>query len=175
MAPMVGDHVHVPDPDNPVRVEIVPPVPGDNQLQRQNTEVSRAEYDRLLSEKLTQDRRLERLERQMTAGTTAPPQYSTMTKTTIPVPTLEKGMSWMEYKFNVKIWKQGRPVQPEQMGWCLLNALPKGDDRCLKQRIVAAIGLEARGARGAHQEPHLRPPGRAGLRLGQPQAGSQDF
>ena len=145
MAPMVGDHVHVPDPDNPVQVQIVPHAPGGNQLQRQNTEVSRAEYDRLLSEKLNQDRRLERLERQMTASTNAPPQYSTMTKTTIPVPTLEKGMSWMEYKFNVNIWKQGRPVQPEQMGWCLLNALPKGDDRCLKQRIVAAIGLEALG------------------------------
>ena len=45
----------------------------------------------------------------------------------------------------MNIWKQGRPVQPEQMGWCLLNALPKGDERCLKQRIVAAIGLEALG------------------------------
>lgn len=144
---MVGDHVHVPDPDNPVRVEIIPHAPegpGREQIQRQNTEVSRAEYDRLLMEKQAQDLRLERLERQMTA-TTAPPQYSTMTKTTIPVPTLEKGMSWMEYKFNMNIWKQGRPVAPEQMGWCLLNALPKSDDRCLKQRIVAAIRIEALG------------------------------
>ena len=68
--------------------------------------------------------------------------YSTM-KTTITVPTLEKGMSWADYKFRVQMWKQTKPIPPESMGWCLLHALPHNDDRYLQQRIVDAVSAPA--------------------------------
>ena len=129
----------------PVIPPIPPPGPGQGlqdpqALARQQTEVSRLEYDRL-KEKEDQERRLKALEDQIqTNAAPGASHYATM-KTTITVPSLEKGMSWQDYKFRVELWKQARPVPPESMGWCLINALPSNDGRCLQQRIVDAIGI----------------------------------
>ena len=115
----------------------------DPALTRQQSEVSRTEYDRLLKEKDDQDKRLKALEDQVKSNNgPGASHYATM-KTTISVPTLEKGMTWADYKFRVQLWQQARPVPPESMGWCLINALPTSDGRYLQQRIVDAIGIGA--------------------------------
>lgn len=53
-------------------------------------------------------------------------------------------MTWLDYKFSVDLWKRGKPVAPEQMGWCLLNALPSTKNhRHLRKRIMEKIGFSA--------------------------------
>ena len=113
----------------------------DQVLLRQDSVVTREEYLKLLKEKEEYNNRIKVLEQAFSSAGSSASHYSTM-KTTIPVPCLERGMTWQDYKFRVELWKQARPVPPESMGWCLINALAS-DDRCLQQRITDAIGVAA--------------------------------
>jgi len=119
------------------------PIAEDPNVTRGDSVVSRDEYQKLLDEREESNRRIAALEAHLIAGKSNAPSNFTSMKTTLSVPSLEKGMSWQDYKFKVELWKQMQPVPLEAMGWCLINSLPQQDDRYLQQRITDAIGMDA--------------------------------
>ena len=64
------------------------------------------------------------------------------TRTTFNTPRMEKGMTFEDYEYDVKLWMASGLVAKEKQALLLINEFPSKDERMLKKTVVDAIGIE---------------------------------
>ena len=64
------------------------------------------------------------------------------TRTTFNTPRMEKGMTFEDYEYDVKLWMASGLVAKEKQALLLINEFPSKDERMLKKTVADAIGFE---------------------------------
>ena len=67
------------------------------------------------------------------------------TTTTLNTPKLEKGMTYEDYEYDVKLWMASGLVAKDKQALLLINEFPSKDDRDMKKTVVDAIGIDNLG------------------------------
>ena len=63
-------------------------------------------------------------------------------RTTFNTSRMEKGMTFHDYEYDVKIWMASGLVAKDKQALLLINEFPSKDERMLKKTVVDAIGIE---------------------------------
>ena len=64
------------------------------------------------------------------------------TRTTLSTPKMEKGMTYEDYEYDVKIWMASGLVAKDKQALLLINEFPSKDERDMKKTVVDAIGID---------------------------------
>ena len=64
------------------------------------------------------------------------------TRTTFNTPRMEKGMTFEDYEYDVKLWMASGLVAKEKQALLLINEFPSKDERMLKKTVADAIGFD---------------------------------
>ena len=64
------------------------------------------------------------------------------TRTTLSTPKMEKGMTYEDYEYDVRIWMASGLVAKDKQALLLINEFPSKDERDMKKTVVDAIGID---------------------------------